>query len=77
MALTRLLQGEKPRRLVRNTLVNFQLRLVQDAWYLYLGKLGIAGTRTGEQNSPDYVSSNEIPFDHPDVRSYIDSMILD
>lgn len=53
------------------------LRLVQEAWYLYLGKLGIAGTRTGEPTPPDYVSSNEIPFDHPDVRSYIDSMFLD
>lgn len=53
------------------------LRVVQDAWYQYLTKLGITGTRAGEPAPPDYVANVEIPFEHPDVRSYVDSMFLD
>lgn len=53
------------------------LRVVQDAWYRYLLKLGITGTRTGEPSPPDYGITIDISFEHPDVRSYIDSMFLD
>lgn len=53
------------------------LRLVQDAWYRYLTKLGLTGTRTGEPVPPDYVPQADIPFDHHDVRVIVDSMFLD
>lgn len=52
------------------------LRVVQDAWYRYLTKLGLTGTRTGEP-SPDYVAKIDLPFDHHDVRVIVDSMFLD
>ena len=53
------------------------LRVVQDAWYRYLSKLGLDGTRTGEPPPPDYVARIEIPFDHSDVQVLVDSMFLD
>lgn len=53
------------------------LRVVQDAWYRYLTKLGLTGTRTGEPEPPDYVPKLDIPFDHHDVRVIVDSMFLD
>jgi len=53
------------------------LRVVQDAWYRYLAKLGLTGTRTGEPAPPDYVPKLDIPFDHHDVRVIVDSMFLD
>jgi hypothetical protein len=53
------------------------LRLVQDAWYRYLTKLGLTGTRTREPVSPDYLPQADIPFDHHDVRVIVDSMFLD
>ncbi|MGK0674766.1 MAG: BREX-3 system phosphatase PglZ [Halothiobacillaceae bacterium] len=56
---------------------NLTLRLVQDAWYRYLTKLGLTGTRTGEPVSPDYLPQADIPFDHHDIRVIVDSMFLD
>ncbi|MEG0555871.1 MAG: BREX-3 system phosphatase PglZ, partial [Comamonas sp.] len=53
------------------------LRVVQDAWYRYLSKLGLDGTRIGEPPPPDYVARIEIPFDHSDVQVLVDSMFLD
>jgi len=53
------------------------LHVVQDAWYRYLAKLGLTGTRTGEPAPPDYVPKLNIPFDHHDVRVIVDSMFLD
>jgi len=53
------------------------LHLVQDAWYLYLSKLGITGTRTGEPLPSTSAGDVNVPFDHPDVRAIIDSMFLD
>ncbi len=53
------------------------LRVVQDAWYRYLTKLGLTGTRTGEPAPPEYVPKLDIPFDHHDVRVIVDSMFLD
>ncbi len=58
------------------------LRVVQDAWYRYLSKLGLDGTRTGEPPPPAYcekdgVTGIEIPFDHSDVQVLVDSMFLD
>lgn len=53
------------------------LKVVQEAWAGHLAKLGVIGTRTGEPTPSEYVTRVEIPFDHPDVRSYIDSMFLD
>lgn len=53
------------------------LRVVQEAWYRYLSKLGLDGTQTGESPPPNYVTRFEIPFDHPDVQVLINSMFLD
>lgn len=52
------------------------LRTVQAAWLAYLHQHGISGTRTGEADG--FLSPRvEIPFDHPDVRVYVDTMFLD
>lgn len=56
---------------------SFALRVVQDAWYRYLTKLGLTGTRTGEPEPPDYVPKLDIPFDQHDIRVIVDSMFLD
>lgn len=58
------------------------LRVVQDAWYRYLSKLGLDGSRTGEQSPPAYFEKEsstkiEIPFDHSDVQMLVDSMFFD
>ena len=53
------------------------LRLVQDAWYRYLSRLGIHGTRVGEETPADHTVKADVPFEHPDVRAIIDSMFLD
>lgn len=53
------------------------LRVVQEAWFRYLTKLGITGARTGEPSLPDYVAKLDIPLDHHDVRVIVDSMFLD
>ncbi|PIQ51528.1 MAG: alkaline phosphatase [Comamonadaceae bacterium CG12_big_fil_rev_8_21_14_0_65_59_15] len=53
------------------------LRLVQDAWYRYLSRLGIHGTRVGEETPADHKVKADVPFEHPDVRAIIDSMFLD
>lgn len=53
------------------------LRVVQDAWYRYLAKLGVTGTRTGEPTPDDITPSIDIPFEHDDVRVIVDSMFLD
>ena len=53
------------------------LRLVQDAWYRYLSRLGIHGTRVGEEMPVEHFSNADVPFEHPDVRAIIDSMFLD
>lgn len=53
------------------------LRVVQEAWFRYLTKLGVTGTRTGEPTPSDYVAKLDLPFDHHDVRVIVDSMFLD
>ncbi|MEF8730983.1 MAG: BREX-3 system phosphatase PglZ [Candidatus Accumulibacter meliphilus] len=53
------------------------LRVIQDAWYRYLSRLGVTGIRTGEPKPADLVATGEVPFEHPDVRVIIDSMFLD
>jgi hypothetical protein len=53
------------------------LRIVQDAWYRYLSRLGLRGTYTGEPTPADFVAKAEVPFEHPDVRVLVDSMFLD
>ena len=53
------------------------LRVVQDAWYRYLSRLGLTDTRTGESKHEDYLANVDVPFEHPDVRVMIDSMFLD
>lgn len=53
------------------------LRMVREAWYLYLTKQGVAGSRIAEPPPSEYVREIEIPFEHPDVRGIIDSMFLD
>lgn len=52
------------------------LKCVQDAWSRYVEGYGLTGSRVGEESliSPDGI---DIPFDHPDIRVYIDSMFLD
>lgn len=53
------------------------LRTVQDAWYRYLSSHGVTGTRIGEPSPAELQLRVEIPFEHPDVRVWIDSMFLD
>lgn len=53
------------------------LRVVQEAWYRFLKRLGVQGTRSAESSPADYVAEVEIPFEHHDVRSHVDSMFLD
>ncbi|MDR2853518.1 MAG: BREX-3 system phosphatase PglZ [Burkholderiaceae bacterium] len=53
------------------------LRVVQDGWYRYLEKLKLEGRRVAEPGLPSLEMKIEIPFDHSDVRSIIDSMFLD
>ena len=53
------------------------LRVVQDAWFRYLTRLGITGLRTGEPEPPDYLATLDPPFDHHDVRLIVGSMFLD
>ena len=56
---------------------SFALRVVQDAWYRYLNKLGLIGRRTAEPVAPDYIPQIDIPFEHHDIRVIVDSMFLD
>ncbi|MGY4826744.1 BREX-3 system phosphatase PglZ [Stutzerimonas chloritidismutans] len=56
---------------------SFALRVVQDAWYRYLSKLGLIGRRTAEPVAPDYIPQLDIPFEHHDIRAIVDSMFLD
>jgi hypothetical protein len=53
------------------------LRVVQDAWYRYLSRLGLTGIRTGESTPEDFSAKVDVPFEHPDVRVMVDSMFLD
>lgn len=53
------------------------LRVLQDAWYRYLDRLGVIGTRISEPLPDDFTAKLEVPFDHPDVRVIVDSMFLD
>lgn len=58
------------------------LRVVQDAWYHYLAKLELKGSRVSEPDPPPFGAGDigtdiEIPFDHTDVRAIIDSLFLD
>ncbi len=53
------------------------LRVVQDAWYRYLSRLGLTGTRTAEPRPADFFAKADVPFEHPDVRVLVDSMFLD
>lgn len=53
------------------------LRIVQDAWYRYLERNCVIGSRLSEPSHEEYVARIEVPFDHPDVRAIIDSMFMD
>lgn len=53
------------------------LRVVQDAWYRYLSRLGLTGIRSGECTPEDFSAKIDVPFEHPDVRVMVDSMFLD
>jgi hypothetical protein len=53
------------------------LRVVQDAWYRYLSRLGMTGTHKGESSADDFSAKVDVPFEHPDVRVMVDSMFLD
>ena len=53
------------------------LRVVQEAWYRYLSRLGLTATRTGEPTPADFWAKADVPFEHPDVRVLVDSMFLD
>lgn len=52
------------------------LRVVQDAWQRYLVSLGMDDTHVGEAPPTDYVAMLNIPFEHSDVQSVVDSMFL-
>jgi hypothetical protein len=52
------------------------LKAVQAAWERYVESHGLSGRRVGEGDSP-WPKDLEIPFDHPEVRVYVDSMFLD
>lgn len=52
------------------------LRVVQDAWQWYLVSLGMDDSHIGEAPPTDYVAMVNIPFEHSDVQSVIDSMFL-
>lgn len=56
---------------------SMMLRVVQDAWYRYLERWGVTGSRVADPPPADYSASIEIPFEHPDVRVIIDSMFLE
>ncbi|MGZ9709414.1 BREX-3 system phosphatase PglZ [Glaciimonas sp. GNP009] len=53
------------------------LRIVQDAWYRYLERIGVTGFRVSEAAPAEYVAKIEVPFNHPDVRAIVDSMFMD
>lgn len=57
------------------------LRIVQDAWERFLMAKGIIGSRIAEEQAPapawDRGAGIEIPFEHADIRSLVDSMFLD
>lgn len=57
------------------------LRVVQDAWERFLATKGILGSRIAEERAPapgwERGARIEIPFEHPDIRSLVDSMFLD
>lgn len=53
------------------------LRVVQDAWYRYISRLGLLEIRTGEPIPAEFSAKVDVPFDHPDVRVLVDSMFLD
>lgn len=52
------------------------LRVVQDAWYRCLCRLGVIGTRIAEPMPRELVAQADVPFEHPDVRVIIDTMFL-
>lgn len=52
------------------------LRAVQGAWARYLERQGLTGVRIGEEPGP-LASDLEIPFAHPDVLVFVDSLFLD
>lgn len=52
------------------------LRVVQEAWHRYLTSLEMDGSHIGEASPSDYVALVNIPFEHSDVQSVVDSMFL-
>ena len=57
------------------------LRVVQAAWERFLEAKGIIGSRIAEDCHPDsgwaIKGKIDIPFEHPDIRSLVDSLFLD
>jgi hypothetical protein len=53
------------------------LRIVQDAWYRYLEHIGIVGSRVSEPLPAEWGAKIDVPFNHPDVRTIIDSMFME
>ena len=56
---------------------SFLLRVMQSAWDRFLGQQGVTGLRSANPNLSDYTPVASIPFEHPDVRTIVDSMFLD
>lgn len=53
------------------------LKLLQAAWDRFLVTKGIVGSRIADVQAPAHAARIEIPFEHPDIRTQIDSMFLD
>jgi hypothetical protein len=56
---------------------SYFLRVLQDAWYRYLERLGVIGSRVAELHVHDYAHSIDVPFDHAQIRVVVDSLFLD
>ena len=53
------------------------LRVVQEAWFRYVTKLGVVGHDADEPMPPDDTANIDLPFDYPDVQAIVVSMFLD
>lgn len=53
------------------------LRVVQNDWYRYLSGRGVPVSKAGEPLAPSAYATAHLPFDHPDVRTTVDSMFID
>jgi len=56
---------------------SFMVRVVQDAWNLFLLQYGIENDRTAREGETAALSAILVPFDYPDVRVIVDTMFLE